>query len=152
MIDSSVVGTFGYIAPEYFMEGSNKIDVYSFGIVLLELLSGRRPVSSKAVNQQESLIQWASALLERSNLQGFVDPALDGDFNVAETHRMLLAATLCLNQLDIHRPEVSPLNTHAICASKPPIERNITQILSKLIPIFSAGGGRQSPILGPSPA
>ncbi|XP_039053313.1 probable serine/threonine-protein kinase PBL7 [Hibiscus syriacus] len=111
MIDSNVVGTFGYIAPEYFMEGrvSNKIDVYSFGVVLLELLSGRRPVSSKDVDQQESLIQWANALLERRDLQGFVDPVLDGDFDVAQSHRMLLAATLCLNQLDIHRPEVSQI-------------------------------------------
>ncbi|GMJ02731.1 hypothetical protein HRI_003942300 [Hibiscus trionum] len=111
MIDSSVVGTFGYIAPEYFMEGrvSDKIDVYSFGVVLLELLSGRRPISSKAVYKQESLIQWARVLLERRNLQGFVDPALDGDFDVAQMHRMLMAATLCLNQSDISRPKASQI-------------------------------------------
>lgn len=60
MIESNVVGTFGYIAPEYFMEGrvSNKIDVYSFGVVLLELVSGRRPISSKAEEGQENFIQW----------------------------------------------------------------------------------------------
>ena len=60
MIESNVVGTFGYIAPEYFMEGrvSDKIDVYSYGVVLLELVSGRRPISSKALEGQESFIQW----------------------------------------------------------------------------------------------
>ncbi|KAK8623274.1 hypothetical protein V6N13_118162 [Hibiscus sabdariffa] len=111
MIDSNVVGTFGYIAPEYFMEGrvSDKIDVYSFGVVLLELLTGRRPISSKAADKQESLIQWARGLLERRNLQGFVDPALDGDFDVAQMHRMLIAATLCLTQLDIYRPKASQI-------------------------------------------
>ncbi|MBA0641891.1 hypothetical protein Goklo_026381, partial [Gossypium klotzschianum] len=111
MIDSNVVGTFGYIAPEYFMEGrvSDKIDVYSFGIVLLELLSGRRPISSKAMEKQESLVQWAKALLERRDLPALVDPALDGDFDVAQLHRMVLAATLCLNQSDIHRPKASQI-------------------------------------------
>ncbi|XWS14440.1 hypothetical protein CRYUN_Cryun35bG0009600 [Craigia yunnanensis] len=111
MIESNVVGTFGYVAPEYFMEGrvSDKIDVYSFGVVLLELVSGRRPISSKALEGQESFIQWARPLLERRDLQGLVDPALDGDFGVAQMHRMVLAASLCLNQLDEYRPKVSQI-------------------------------------------
>ncbi|XVE94534.1 hypothetical protein REPUB_Repub02eG0017000 [Reevesia pubescens] len=102
-------GTFGYIAPEYFMEGrvSDKIDVYSFGVMLLELLSGSRPISSKAVEGQESLIQWARALLQRGNPHGLVDPALDVDFDVAQMHRMVLAASLCLNKLARYRPTMS---------------------------------------------
>lgn len=60
MIHSDVVGTFGYIAPEYFMHGriSDKIDVYSFGVVLLELLTGRKPIGSKGLTGQESLVKW----------------------------------------------------------------------------------------------
>ncbi|XP_022772636.1 inactive protein kinase SELMODRAFT_444075-like isoform X2 [Durio zibethinus] len=110
-IESNVVGTFGYVAPEYFMEGrvSDKIDVYSFGVVLLELLSGRRPISSKALEGQESLTQWARGLLERRNIQELLDPALDGDLEVAQMNRMVLAASLCLNQLDRHRPKVSQI-------------------------------------------
>ncbi|KAK6256898.1 hypothetical protein QUC31_000357 [Theobroma cacao] len=108
-VDGNVVGTFGYIAPEYFMQGkvSDKIDVYSFGVMLLELLSGRRPISSKALEGKESLIQWARPLLERRDLQGLSDPALNEDFDVAQMHRMVAAASLCLNQLDGHRPKVS---------------------------------------------
>ncbi|XP_021283684.1 protein STRUBBELIG-RECEPTOR FAMILY 7-like isoform X2 [Herrania umbratica] len=108
-VDDNVVGTFGYIAPEYFMQGkvSDKIDVYSFGVVLLELLSGRRPISSKALEGKESLIHWARPLLERRDLQGLLDPALNEDFDVAQMHRMVVAASLCLNQLDGHRPKVS---------------------------------------------
>ncbi|XVE69701.1 hypothetical protein DITRI_Ditri10aG0012000 [Diplodiscus trichospermus] len=111
MIETNVVGTFGYIAPEYIMEGrvSDKIDVYSFGVVLLELVTGRRPISSKALEGQESFIQWARTLLERKNLQGLLDPALDGDFDVAQMSRMAFAASLCLNRLDGCRPKVSQI-------------------------------------------
>eukprot|EP00268_Persea_americana_P010741 TRINITY_DN14382_c0_g1_i5.p1 TRINITY_DN14382_c0_g1~~TRINITY_DN14382_c0_g1_i5.p1 ORF type:complete len:635 (-),score=103.56 TRINITY_DN14382_c0_g1_i5:1063-2967(-) len=57
---SDVVGTFGYLAPEYFMYGkvSVKIDVYSFGVVLLELLSGRKPIDTENPKGQESLVMW----------------------------------------------------------------------------------------------
>lgn len=60
LIESNVVGTFGYLAPEYIMEGrvSEKIDVYSFGVVLLELISGRRPISKTSLEGQQSLVQW----------------------------------------------------------------------------------------------
>lgn len=61
-LEVDLVGTFGYLAPEYFMSGkvSDRIDVYSFGVVILELLSGRKPISSDTSKGQESLILWVS--------------------------------------------------------------------------------------------
>lgn len=66
IIDSDVVGTFGYLAPEYFMYGkvSDKIDVYAFGVVLLELLSGKKPIGVESVKGQESLVMWVRVLSE----------------------------------------------------------------------------------------
>lgn len=63
LTECDVVGTFGYLAPEYFMYGkiSDKIDVYAFGVVLLELLSGRKPIGSETPKEQESLVMWVRA-------------------------------------------------------------------------------------------
>ncbi|KAH7415173.1 hypothetical protein KP509_14G031300 [Ceratopteris richardii] len=57
---SDVVGTFGYLAPEYFMFGkvSQKTDVYSFGVVLLELITGRHPIDNTRAKGEENLVLW----------------------------------------------------------------------------------------------
>ena len=60
LTQEDVVGTFGYLAPEYFMYGkvSDKIDVYAFGVVLLELISGREPINPEPCKGQQSLVVW----------------------------------------------------------------------------------------------
>ncbi|KAF8405423.1 hypothetical protein HHK36_010329 [Tetracentron sinense] len=108
---SDVVGTFGYLAPEYFMYGkvSNKIDVYSFGVVLLELLSGRRPICSETPKGQENLVMWARPILESGNLRGILDPTLDGKFDEVQMQRMVLAATLCTTRTARLRPKINQI-------------------------------------------
>ncbi|XP_048444526.1 protein kinase STUNTED-like [Pyrus x bretschneideri] len=109
VISSDVVGTFGYIAPEYFMHGmvSDKIDVYAFGVILLELLSGRKPVHAEASKGQESLVKWARNLLDVMDLKALLDPKLNGDYDVAQMRRMVMAAGLCINQSPRLRPKAS---------------------------------------------
>ncbi|KAJ0086191.1 hypothetical protein Patl1_09510 [Pistacia atlantica] len=111
MIHNDVVGTFGYIAPEYFMRGriSDKVDVYSFGVVLLELLSGRRPIGSKNLKGQESLVKWAKPILETGDVEALVDPNLDDDFDIAQMQRLALVANLCINQSAQLRPRASQI-------------------------------------------
>lgn len=107
LMDSDVVGTFGYLAPEYFMYGkvSDKIDVYAFGVVLLELLSGRRPIGSETAKNQESLIMWAKPRLESKDLKSILDPNLR-NIDEAQMQRMALSAALCLTQSARLRPKM----------------------------------------------
>ncbi|KAL7156426.1 hypothetical protein ABFS83_02G008200 [Erythranthe nasuta] len=109
VMDNDVVGTFGYLAPEYFMYGkvSDKIDVYAFGVVLLELLSGRKPIiSSESTKSQESLVMWAKPRLENKDFKSILDPNLDGNIDEAQMQRMAIAAALCLTQAARFRPKM----------------------------------------------
>ncbi|KAJ8764956.1 hypothetical protein K2173_010421 [Erythroxylum novogranatense] len=106
--EDDVVGTFGYLAPEYFMYGkvSDKIDVYAFGVVLLELLSGRKPIASEYPKDQESLVMWAKPLIESGNTKGILDPILGGNIDEVEVQRMVLAAKLCITRSATRRPKM----------------------------------------------
>lgn len=107
---SDVVGTFGYLAPEYFMFGkvSEKTDVYSFGVVLLELISGRCPIDNTKPKGEENLVLWARSLLEdESSADQLIDPKLEGAYNAGQLQNMMIAAALCLRQSPQMRPRMS---------------------------------------------
>ncbi|KAK7258022.1 hypothetical protein RIF29_32402 [Crotalaria pallida] len=111
LTQEDVVGTFGYLAPEYFMYGkvSDKIDVYSFGVVLLELISGREPISSEPCKGQESLVVWAKPIIESGDVKGLLDPNLEGKFDEIQMRRMALAASLCITRAARLRPKLSQI-------------------------------------------
>ncbi|KAF8718494.1 hypothetical protein HU200_025263 [Digitaria exilis] len=114
---SDVVGTFGYLAPEYFMYGkvTDKVDVYAFGVVLLELLSGRKPISSDGSSPkgQESLVMWATPVLSSGDISDLLDPRLDVEHDDAEVRRMASAACLCLRRSARLRPPISQVSQTA---------------------------------------
>lgn len=106
---TDVAGTFGYLAPEYFMYGkvNNKIDVYAFGVVLLELLSGRKPISSDYPKGQESLVMWAKPILNEGKVSKLLDPSLSSNYEQDQIERMVLAATLCIRRSPRARPQMN---------------------------------------------
>ena len=103
-------GTFGYFAPEYANVGkaSLKSDVFSFGVVLLELLSGRQPIH-KSTGKEESLVIWATPRLQDSRrvIRELVDPQLKGNFPEEEVQIMAYIAKECLLSDPDTRPTMS---------------------------------------------
>ncbi|XP_042040454.1 probable receptor-like serine/threonine-protein kinase At5g57670 [Salvia splendens] len=106
---TDVAGTFGYLAPEYFMYGkvNEKVDVYAYGVVLLELLSGRKPISSNCQKGQESLVMWAKPILTSDKFTTLLDPNLGSNYDHDQVERMLLAASLCIRRAPRARPQMS---------------------------------------------
>ncbi|TXG64956.1 hypothetical protein EZV62_011950 [Acer yangbiense] len=102
----NVVGTFGYLAPEYMMYGKvdEKIDVYSYGVVLLELITGKEAIHTNQSNH-ESLVLWARSLLSCGGLcERLIDPYLNGEYKKEEMETMMCAARLCLLHSSSRRP------------------------------------------------
>ncbi|GLT80362.1 hypothetical protein SLA2020_518040 [Shorea laevis] len=89
-----IEGTFGHLAPEYFMHGivDEKTDVFAFGVFLLEIISGRKPVDSS----HQSLHSWAKPLLNHGEIEKLVDPRLQGDYDALQLSGLAFAASLCI--------------------------------------------------------
>ncbi|XP_068483678.1 receptor-like serine/threonine-protein kinase ALE2 isoform X21 [Phaseolus vulgaris] len=103
-VSTRVMGTFGYVAPEYAMTGHLlvKSDVYSYGVVLLELLTGRKPVDMSRSPGQENLVAWARPLLSsEEGVKAIIDPSLGPDVPSDSVAKVAAIASMCV------QPEVS---------------------------------------------
>ncbi|GKV37083.1 hypothetical protein SLEP1_g45151 [Rubroshorea leprosula] len=108
-ISTRIAGTMGYMAPEYATRGylTDKADVYSFGIVALEIVSGRSNTISKTKENSFYLIDWALLLKEKGNLLELVDPRLGSNYNKNEAIKMINVVLLCTNPAPTARPIMS---------------------------------------------
>ncbi|KNA15423.1 hypothetical protein SOVF_098380 isoform B, partial [Spinacia oleracea] len=98
-----------YFAPEYFMHGivDEKTDVYAFGVLLLEIITGR-----KAFNcDRQSILLWAKPLLDEHDVEKLVDPVLGDDYDKEELDRLVLTAALCTQQSPVLRPRMNQVST-----------------------------------------
>lgn len=96
-----------YVAPEYAMTGHLlvKSDVYSYGVVLLELLTGRKPVDMSQSPGQENLVTWARPLLtSREGLEQLVDPSLAGSYDFDDMAKVAAIASMCVHPEVDQRP------------------------------------------------
>uniref|UniRef100_A0A0E0PI15 Receptor-like serine/threonine-protein kinase n=1 Tax=Oryza rufipogon TaxID=4529 RepID=A0A0E0PI15_ORYRU len=106
-------GTVGYLAPEWIsgVAITPKVDVYSFGMVLLEILSGRRNSYKVHTDDNSDQVAFfpvqAISKLHEGDVQSLVDPQLNGDFSLVEVERVCKVACWCIQENEIDRPTMN---------------------------------------------
>ncbi|XP_051131781.1 probable serine/threonine-protein kinase PBL17 isoform X2 [Andrographis paniculata] len=106
-VSTRVMGTYGYAAPEYVMTGhlTARSDVYGFGVVLLEMLIGRRAMDKSRPSREHNLVEWARPLLNHSKkLLRILDPRIDGEYSIKVLMKVSNLAYQCLSQNPKGRP------------------------------------------------
>ncbi|XXG55288.1 hypothetical protein AAC387_Pa03g2988 [Persea americana] len=109
-VTTAVRGTVGHIAPEYLSTGqsSEKTDVFGFGILLLELITGQRALEfGKAANQKGAMLDWVKKIHQEMKLDMLVDKELKSNYDRIELEEMIQVALLCTQYLPGNRPKMS---------------------------------------------
>ncbi|KAK3439929.1 hypothetical protein EUGRSUZ_B00264 [Eucalyptus grandis] len=106
-LSTGIAGTFGYMAPEYLMRGqlTEKADVYAFGVLVLEILSGRK--NSVYTRGSSSILQSVWKHYKSNNLAACIDPALQGKFPILEASNVLQISLICTQACMELRPPMS---------------------------------------------
>lgn len=109
-VTTAVRGTAGHIAPEYLLSGqsSEKTDVFGFGILLLELITGLRALEfGKAANQRGAMLDWVRKIHQEKKIEMLVDKDLKDNYDRIELEEMVQVTLLCTQYLPTHRPKMS---------------------------------------------
>lgn len=106
-VSTRVMGTYGYAAPEYMATGhlTAKSDIYSFGVVLLEVLTGRRCIDKNRPPGEQTLVEWAKPYLtSKRRVLSIMDPRINGQYTAREVLRAAILVMKCLSKEPKFRP------------------------------------------------
>lgn len=121
-----VAGTRGYMAPELIFTGqaSRESDVFSFGVVALEIACGRKPIDLKAEKSQRELVNWVWDLYGMEQILEAADPKLSDDYDKHEMKRLMIVGLWCAHPDRTIRPSIKQaihvLNLDAPLPALPP--------------------------------
>lgn len=111
-VSTAVVGTVGYAAPEYIQTGrlTSKSDVWSYGIFLYELITGRRPLDRNRPKNEQKLLDWVRPhLVDLKKFEQILDPRLDGKYDIKSAQKLAAIANRCLVRHPKNRPRMSEI-------------------------------------------
>ncbi|XP_022970537.1 probable serine/threonine-protein kinase PBL10 isoform X1 [Cucurbita maxima] len=113
-VSTRVMGTYGYAAPEYLATGhlSAKSDLYSFGVVLLEMLSGRRAIDKNRPPGEQNLVEWAKPFLaNKRKTYRLLDTRIERNYSMESAFRVAILASRCLSAEPKFRPSMDEIVT-----------------------------------------
>ncbi|KAJ9184309.1 hypothetical protein P3X46_004046 [Hevea brasiliensis] len=109
-VSTAVVGTMGYAAPEYIQTGrlTAKSDVWSYGVFLYELITGRRPLDRNRPKSEQKLLEWVRPYLsDAKKFSHILDPRLEGKYPIRSAQKLATIANRCLVRNPKSRPKMS---------------------------------------------
>ncbi|KAH0733876.1 hypothetical protein KY285_009583 [Solanum tuberosum] len=121
-VETRLAGTFGYLAPEYAATGrvTTKVDVYAFGVVLMEIITGRKALDETLPDERSHLVTWLRrVLVNKNNLRKAIDPTLDPD---EETYESICKVAELAGHCTAREPFQRPDMGHAVNVLAPLVE------------------------------
>ncbi|CAI5471418.1 unnamed protein product [Closterium sp. Yama58-4] len=106
-----VVGTYGYVAPEYLNTGilTERSDVYSYGVLLLELVTGRRPIDNHLPPEQVDVVRWVKRLAAEERVAEALDPRIAGTVPADDVEYVVGIALRCIDANALKRPRMKQI-------------------------------------------